>query len=119
MTQFEPHGFKDLRTYLQNNWQYIAVVDDTGSEVLRWDVAANGSASFTSGPTSNPLTTELIITGQDIVDAGGSLPITLERTETYTSATASTRTSTDTISSATLEHSADQVTISHDYRMPP
>jgi hypothetical protein len=117
-TEFESFGYEDLRTYLQNNWNWIAVVDDGNTEQLRWDVDANANTSWTSGPASNPLTAELTITGQDIVDAGGSLPVTLNRTETYKSSGATTRTSTDTFTGATLETTNDQVIISHDYEMP-
>jgi len=119
MTQFDSAGFEDLRTYLQNNWAFIAVLDDAGAEQLRWDVAANSSASFTSGASSNPLTAELTVTGQDIQDAGGTLPVTIKTTEVYKSGPASTRMGSDSMTDATLESSADEVVITHDYEMPP
>lgn len=117
--QFESYGFEDLRTYLQNNWAYIAIVDDGGTEVLRWDANNNSNISWTSGPSTNPLSAEITITGQDIIDAGGSLPVTLARTETYMSSSATSRTSYDPISNATIDQDGDQVTVHHDYSLPP
>jgi len=118
MTEFNTDGYADLRTYLQSNWNHIAILDDTGSEQLRWDVDANSNTSWTSGPSSNPLTAELVITGQDIQDAGGSLPVTLTKTEAYKSNSATTVMGSDIMADATLEASDDEVTISHDYEMP-
>jgi len=117
-TQFESFGNEDIRTYLQNNWNFIAVLDDAGTEQLRWEVDANANTTWSSGPGTNPLTAQLTITGQDIIDAGGSLPVTLARTETYKSSSATTRTSTDTFTDATLEATNDELTITHDYEVP-
>ncbi|WP_139203561.1 hypothetical protein [Halorientalis persicus] len=119
MTQLDSYGFEDLRTYIQNNWAFIAVIDDASNEALRWDVAANANASWSSGPGSNPLTAELTVTGQDVIDAGGSLPITLTGTESYKSSSATTRTTHDPWSDATLEVAEDEVVISHNFRLPP
>lgn len=118
MAEFNANGYEDLRNYLQTNWNHIAVVDDAGTEQLRWDVDANANTSFTSGPGTNPLTAELVITGQDIIDAGGSLPVTLSSTEAYKSGSATTIMASDTMTNATLEQDSDQVTITHDYQMP-
>lgn len=117
--QFDAYGFEDLRTYLQNNWAYIAIIDDGGTEVLRWDANSNANITWTSGPSTNPLSAEIVITGQDIIDAGGTLPVTLASTETYMSSSATSRTSGDPIKDATLDQSGDEVTVNHDYSMPP
>ena len=116
---FSTDGYADLRSYVQSNWNWIAVLDDGGTEHLRWDVDANSNASWTSGPSGNPLTAELEVTGQDIVDAGGSLPVTLASTEAYQSASATTAMGSDTMTDATLEATGDTVTITHDYEVPP
>jgi len=116
---FSTDGYADLRSYVQSNWNWIAVLDDGGTEHLRWDVDANSNASWTSGPSGNPLTAELEVTGQDIVDAGGSLPVTLASTEAYQSASATTAMGSDTMTDATLEATGDTVTITHDYELPP
>ena len=112
-SNFDTDGYTDLRAYIQNNWTHIAVVDSGGNEQLRWDVAANSNASWSSGPSSNPLEATLTITGQDIQDAGGTLPVTLTRTESYKGSGTSTRMGADTYTDATLEAPADEVTITH------
>ncbi|OYR94042.1 hypothetical protein DJ71_02345 [Halorubrum sp. E3] len=111
---FDNAGFEDLHTYIQNNWSFVAVVDDGGTEVLRWDVAANSNASWSGGSGSTPLTATLTVTGQDITDAGGSLPVTIDRTESYKTSGSSTRMCGDPFTNATLEAPADEVTITHE-----
>lgn len=118
-TQFDSAGFSDLRSYIQSNWPFVAVIDDSGNEVLRWDVAANSNASWSSGPSSNPLEATLVITGQDIVDAGGSTPVTIDLTESYKTSSATTRMCGDPFTNATLEAPADEVTITHQLSLPP
>lgn len=119
MSQIDAAGLADLRTYIQNNWPFVAVVDSTGAEVLRWDVAANADASWTSGPSSNPLTAELTIEGNDIQNAGGSLPVTLVKTEAYKTDAASTVMSDDPITDATFEAPEDSLVITHEFQIPP
>lgn len=116
---FDSDGNTDLREYIQANWPYVAVVDSGGTEQLRWDIAANGNASWSSGPSSNPLKATLTVTGQDIQDAGGSLPVTLARTESYKSSESSTRMGSDTHTDATLEAPLDKVVVTHTIELPP
>jgi len=115
---FESEGYTDLRNYLQNNWNHIAVLDDTGTEQIRLEVGTDSNATFISDSSTNPLTAELVVSGQNIQDAGGSLPVTLNKTEAYKSSSATTVMGSDTMSDATLEQSGDEVTITHDYEMP-
>jgi len=117
-TQADSYGFEDLRQYVQNNWAFIAVVDSTGSEVLRWDANNNANVTWTSGPASNPLTAELVVTGQDLIDAGASLPVTLVRTDAFKSDAASARVAHDSYTDATFEEEADELTITHNYQIP-
>jgi len=118
-SNFDTDGYTDLRAYIQANWTHIAVVDSGGGEQLRWDVAANANASWSSGSASNPLEATLTVTGQDIQDAGGSLPVTLSRTESYKSSGATTRMAGDSYTDATLEAPADEVVVTHQIEVPP
>lgn len=117
-TEFVSHGYQDLREYMQDNWNHIAVVDDVGNEVLRWEVDANANTSWQSNPVSNTLTAKLTVTGQDIIDAGGSLPVTIARTETYTTASSTARTTYDIFKNIKVQAANDEVIITHKYRSP-
>lgn len=66
MTEFEQEGYEDLRTYLQDNWAFISVVDDDDTEQIRLEIDVDDDTSWESGPGSNPLTAEMEITGSMI-----------------------------------------------------
>lgn len=118
-TQFDIFGFQDLRTYMQNNWNFVAVVDSNGNEIIRRDVDGDAGADWDSDPQSNPLTAVLTITGQDIEDAGHTLPVTLSMSETYKSDSATQRTTHDSFTDVTIDATNDEVQITHNYRAPP
>jgi hypothetical protein len=118
-SQFDAAGFDDLRAYIKNNWNWIADIDSGGGEQLRWDILNNSNVTITSDATGNPLTAELTITGQDLKDAGATLPVTLSSTEVYKSSSATTRMAADTMSDATFDVAEDELTITHDYNLPP
>jgi len=118
-TQVDPNGFEDLRTYVQSNWQHVALVDDTGTEVLRIDVVNDAAGSFISGPADNPVTAEVNLNGQDLIDAGVSLPATIASVEAFKSSTATSRVAHDSVTNATVEANNDQVSVRLDYNLPP
>lgn len=118
-TAIESHGYEDLRSYVLNNWDFIAVVDDVGNEVLRWQVPDNTNTQILSSSGTNPVTIELTITGQDLQDAGNTLPVTLSQTEAFSSSTASTRFGYDSFSNVDVQVPNDEVVITHRYKLPP
>lgn len=118
-TPIESDGYEDLREYIRNEWTFVAVVDDGGTEILRWEVPAHASTQVLSGPSTNPLTYELTITGQDIQDAGNSLPVTLAHTESFPTSGATTRHGYDTFPNVEMQVPNDEVVITHRHRLPP
>jgi len=113
---FSSAGHTDIRTYLKNNWNWIAVLDDGGAEQLRWNILNNANVTITSDETNNPLTVELEVTGADV---SGTLPVTLSSTGAYKGSGTTTSMGSDTMTDATLEADGDTVTITHDYQHPP
>lgn len=119
MTSFDANGYDDLRSYMQNNWRHIAIVDDQGTELFRINVNTDSRASFVSGSGANPLTAEITLTGQDFMDEGISLPSTVALTEVYKTSAGTTRVAHDSVKDATVETANDEVIITHDYKIPP
>jgi hypothetical protein len=115
MTVFDSGGFEDLRSYIQSNWTHAEFIDDSGSVIFRLSISGDGRLSWTSGSASNPLTLESQFTGSD---SDISLPVTFRRVDLYKGSGATTRMGNDTHIDATLEASADSVTITTDVEMP-
>lgn len=119
MPAFEADGYTDLRNYIQNNWTFISLVDDGGSEAIRLEIGVDADTSWSSGSASNPLEATLTITGDDIQNAGGSLPVTLTKSRSHKDGTTTTVLNEDTYTNATLEASNDELTVTHTIEVPP
>ena len=125
MVEYNADGYDDLRQYIYDNYNWLAILNDSGTELLRWDLLSNSNVTVDSDATSNPIQYSITITGQDIVDAGGSLPQTLASQEIHKTAGSSTpfgsdvlRDSTGTERSATLEATSDEVTVVFEQQAP-
>lgn len=112
-------GYQDLRSYIQSNWTHIAIIDDTDSEVLRWNITDNNNVSWSSGSASNPLEITLTVTGSDVQDNGGTLPVTVIGSTLYKSASAPNPMAGDSHTAATLEAPNDELQITHQTEVPP
>lgn len=115
MTEFSASGYDDLRAYVRNNWNWIAIVNSGGTEQARLDINNSTNVTILSDETGNPLSVEIEITGSEL---SGSLPQTLSSTEAFKSSSATTVMSSDTFTDATMEASNDTLTITHDYELP-
>jgi hypothetical protein len=126
MVEYNAYGYELVRSYIKTNWSWLAILNDSGTELLRWNLTSNGNVTLSSDETSNPLEYTITITGQDLIDAGYSLPQTLSSGELYESDTASTaigsdslRASDGTATTATLEAATDTVDLTWTQEWPP
>lgn len=125
MSEYNTDGYTDVRTYVYNNHNWIGIFDDTDTELLRWDLSANTNVTEVSGPASNPIEYDIEITGQDIIDAGYSLPVTIVYGQVYDSDTSSTPFASDNFAddsgadtSATIKTSGDTVVVAFTNEWP-
>jgi len=109
-------GYQDLRETVYNDWTFLALVDDTGTEVTRIDVVNDTRASFSSDATTNPVEITVTVTGGD---SDITTPVTIDTTESYRTSSATTPLAADTFTNATLEASNDELTITHQIEIPP
>lgn len=126
MTQYDSYGLGVLRSYAYNNFNWLSIENGSGSELLRWDLLSNGNVTVDSDAASNPVQYTITVTGQDLIDAGNTLPVTMSDGVLY-----ETDTSTDAIGSdplrdtngnatqATLEAANDEVEVTFEQRIPP
>lgn len=126
MVQYNSNGLTELRQYAYNNFSWLAVLNDAGTELLRWDLLNNTNVTVTSDASANPVQYTVTITGQDLIDAGYSLPQTLTDVELYQTSSATTavgsdsiRDSSGTATNATLEAPNDQLESTFYQEIPP
>jgi hypothetical protein len=126
MVEYDAHGYDQVRSFVQSNWNWLAILDDSGTEHLRWDLTSNSNVTLESDATANPLEYTITITGQDLVDAGATLPVTLSEGELYETSSATTPIGQDSLrdgdgnaTTATLEATSDTVDLTWTQAWPP
>jgi hypothetical protein len=115
--QHSSAGQEDLRAAIQARWTHVSLVDDGGSEVTRIEIANDSRTSWTSGPSTNPLTLEIQVSGGD---SDITTPVTLQRTELFDVASGGSAYSGDNFAEGTapLSADADTLTVTHDIEQP-
>lgn len=110
-------GNQDLRAAIQNRWTHVALIDDTGSEAVRIEIANDSRAQWLDDPSSNPMSLEVSVSGSD---SDISVPVDLNRTELYDGASATASYSGDDFDEgvATIGSDSDTVTVTHDIEQP-
>jgi len=112
------NGYRDIRTYMKNNWNWIGLVDDNGTVQRRYDILNSSSVTIINSETSNPLTVEIEVTGSDIENIGGSLPVTLQSTKFFKTNNSTTSMGSDSIADVELATSGDTVVVTAEYQSP-
>lgn len=113
-------GYEDLRSYVQNNWKYVALINDSGTEVTRINIPNDSRASWTSGSGSNPLEVEVVVTGGDSdIDVQSNGATTISKAASYKTSTGGSNLGDETLTNATLEASQDELTVTHTIEIPP
>lgn len=97
MVQYSTYGLDTLRSYVYNNFNWLAILNDSGTELIRWDLINNSNVTLDSDASNNPVQYTITITGGDLENAGYSLPQTLETGELY-----ETNSSTDDVGTDSL-----------------
>ena len=124
MAEILSSGYQTIRDFANSSaavpsqWDYIAVYDDTGSEVTRVSIVGDSRCQWLDVDGDNILKIEFDITGSD---SDISLPVTLEKSAVWndTSGNGGTQiTEKESFASATLNQSGDSVTVTHTIKIP-
>lgn len=124
MVEILTAGYQSIRDFVNssatipNEWDYIAVYDDTGSEVTRVSITGDSRCQWLDADGDNVLKIEFDITGSD---SDISLPVTLEQSAVWddTSANSGNQISAkESFASATLNQSGDNVVVTHTINIP-
>jgi len=122
MSDFNTAGYADLREYLvsASGWSHIALVDDTGTEETRIDIANDSRASW-GDPSTNGVTLTVTINGSD---SDISTPVELARSELHESNSATDAMHDDQLQDDSgtdanaIVGSGDELVIEHTVELP-
>lgn len=123
MPEIDDSGYEDFRRVVNSSltapdqWDYISVRDDAGSEIFRVSITGDSRAQWnTSDASSDTQECEITVSGDD---SEISLPETISGSALYEVDSGGTaRSVDDSMADATMEAAADEVIITHTIEGP-
>ena len=114
MAEINENGYQSIRDFIQANWKYIELRDDTDTAVLRLD-PTDPRVTFTHDTGSQTLELQIVVNGSD---AEVTLPQTFASSAIYDVASGGTAYSEESFTSFTMEGTGDQLTVKHQIQVP-
>ncbi|MGM7635501.1 hypothetical protein [Bacillus sp. Hm123] len=110
MAQIKEAAYEDLRNYIQSNWKYIELQDETGSSIIRLDSTDNRVTSTIEG---NNVKITIVIKGSEL-----SLPKTFAKSVIFKESTGGIPLSEESFTAFTIEAPEDELTVNHTIQVP-
>ena len=113
-------GETDIRQYIQNTWNYVVLVDDTGSEITRINIDTDDRASWSKDYTNNPVEATITVKGSqdDIVDPDATEGTMISKTQSVVSDSSTVVLSEDIDTDVLIEADNDEVIVTHRIEYP-
>ncbi len=107
-------GYQDLRDYIQANWVYIELRDNTGTPIMRIP-ESDTRVTWTHSAGAQVMELTTIIKGSD---ADVTLPKTFAQAAIFKVASGGTALSSEAFTPFTMEASTDQLTLTYRIEVP-
>ncbi|WP_066173359.1 hypothetical protein [Bacillus marinisedimentorum] len=114
MAEVTSQAYQDLRDYIQANWQYIELQDDTGNPVLRLS-PANSRVSWIHNAGEQTLKLQVVVKGSD---TDITAPQTFAASAIFNVATGGSAYSVESFTPFTFESDQDELTVVHSIQVP-
>ncbi|MCI1592550.1 hypothetical protein [Heyndrickxia oleronia] len=114
MAEITSQAYADLRKYIQSNWQYIELQDETGTSIVR--LSPNDSrVTWTHAEGDQTLKLQIVVKGSDsdIVK-----PSTFVKSAIFNVVTGGQPYSVESFTPFTLEQNEDELTVIHSIQVP-
>lgn len=98
-----------------NQWDWIALIDDSGVEHTRIQISADSRAQWMTDETNQTQQVEVTVTGSD---SDINTTVTLAESALYEVSSGGTARHRDSMTSATLAEAGDEVTVRHNIETP-
>lgn len=126
-TELTEAGYESIRTLMNSSrsapaqWDYIALVDDTGTEQIRVSITGDNDASWSTEDQDSDTNSETMVVTYTVTGADfGSLPVTINKSQLYDESGVGNGSalSEDSFADATLAASGDELTVTHKVEVP-
>lgn len=113
MAEISTAGYSELRSFIQSDWKYIALVSETDTEILRLD--ATTDARCTLSVVGNDVVYTVVVKGSD---ADIIAPVTIAGSKIYDVATGGSAYGNETFTPFTIEGDQDELTVTYSIQVP-
>ena len=114
MAEISNQGYQSLRDYIQSNWQYIELQDDTNTPILRLS-PSDSRVTWTHLVGEQTLKLQIVVKGSDI---DITYPVTFAKSLIFDVATGGSAYSEETFTPFTIESDQDELTVIHSIQVP-
>jgi len=117
-------GYESIRDLINSSrsapsqWDYIALVDDSGTEVIRVSITGDGDASWSTEDQDSSGSNETMVVTYTITGADVTTPVTINTSQLYDTSSGGSPLSEDTFTDATLNSDSDELTVEHRVEVP-
>ncbi|KJE26478.1 hypothetical protein LG52_75 [Geobacillus kaustophilus] len=114
MAEITSSAYQALRNYIQNNWKYIELRDDTGNAIIRLS-PSDSRVSWIHSAGDQILKLQVVIKGSN---TDIQKPKTFASSAIYDVATGGQPYSIESFSPFTIESDQDELTVIHEIQVP-
>ncbi|MCC3645823.1 hypothetical protein JGK52_03875 [Cytobacillus oceanisediminis] len=114
MAEITSAAYQDLRSYIQSNWKYIELQDESGNKIVRLS-PSDSRVTWTHLSAESVLKLQVIIKGSD---ADITSPKTFAKSVIYNVATGGSPFSTESFTPFKIESDQDELTVIHNIQVP-
>ncbi|MED4374307.1 hypothetical protein P9274_00985 [Schinkia azotoformans] len=112
MAEITSQAYDNLRNYIQTNWNYIELRNDSGTPIIRLNTTDLRVTSTLEGQT---VKLQVIVKGSD---TDITYPITISSSAIYDVATGGNAYSVESFTPFTIESDQDELTVIHNIEIP-
>jgi hypothetical protein len=117
-------GYESIRDLINSSrsapsqWDYLALIDDGGNEVIRVSVTGDADAGWSVEDQDGDGTDETMVATYTVTGSDVTTPVTIVQSELYDTDTDGTVRSVDTFEDAVLSSDSDELTVEHKVETP-
>ncbi|KZZ85649.1 hypothetical protein [Bacillus sp. SJS] len=114
MAEINIQGYQSIRDFIQSNWKYIELRDNSGVAIIRLS-PTDSRVTWQHTAGSQTLKLQVIVKGSD---SGMTLPKTFASSAIYSVASGGNAYSVESFSPFTMETAQDELTVIHSIQVP-
>ena len=114
MAEITTNAYQDLRNYIQSNWKYIELQDESGNSVVRLS-PTDSRVTWIHQSNASTLQLQIIVKGSD---SDITTSTTISKSAIFNVASGGAAYSVESFTPFTIESDQDELTVIHSIEVP-